>query len=371
MKADIIIIGGGLIGCAVAAELATHKLHVRLFERGQLGREASWAAAGMLAPQTEAENAGHFFELCSRSRDSYSSYVAGLRELTGLDPCYRTEGALQLALNESSAQVMEHNYNWQFSAGLPIERLKGEDVRKLAPAVSSSVTTALFFPREHQIDNRKLTECVISAGERRGVEFRAGALVTNIIIESGVVRGVIANGERHEAAKVINAAGSWASLFAAGPLRLPMLTPVRGQMLALKLPAGRLNHVLHYEDVYLVPRWDGTILVGSTTEQVGYDQRVTAAALQRLLKQAQIALPELADATFINAWAGLRPATYDGLPLLGEHKELPGLLFATGHYRNGILLAPITATLIAESVLCGHDVATLAPFTPSRFALAG
>src|SRR5262249_28004700 len=162
------------------------------------------------------------------------------------------------------------------AAGLSIERLTSEEARKLEPSLSPSVAGAMFFSFEHQVDNRKLVECVTAAAQRRGVQFQLGAQATEIIIERGAARGIIANGERFFAAKIIDAAGSWAGLLNAEGLQLPAVTPVRGQMLSLKMPAGRLNYVIHCGHNYLVPRWDGAVVVGSTTEFVGYDKRVTA-----------------------------------------------------------------------------------------------
>jgi glycine oxidase len=370
MNSDVIIIGGGLIGCATAMELAARGLSVRLLERNRLGREASWASAGMLAPQTEAESGGPFFELCSKSRDLYESFVERLREITGLDPCYRTGGSLKIALDEAAAQALESDYDWQFRTGLPIERLNNEVARKLEPALAESIESALYFPQEYQVDNRKLVGSVIAAAERCGVEFLIGATVTEILVEGRVCRGVIANGERFEAACVINAAGSWAGLLNLKGFLMPTLVPVRGQMVALKAPANCISHVIHLGHNYMVPRWDGTIVIGSTTEYVGYDKRVTASGIQNLLERAQSIAPALAEAELIETWAGLRPATSDGLPLLGSHPEIEGLIFAAGHYRNGVLLTPITATLIADSILSGRDPAALAPFKPGRLIAA-
>lgn len=370
MNADIIIIGGGVIGCAIGAELAARGLTVRLFERNQPGLEASWASAGMIAPQSEAEQDGPMFQLCQQSRDLYVDFVNKLKELTGLDPCLRTEGALEVVFDETGAQALESAHAWQFQAGLAIERLCGDDARKLEPALAPSVIAAHYFPREYQVDNRKLTEALIVAAHRRGVEIVSGAQVTEIVIEHGRVRGVVVNGERHDAEIVINAAGSWASLLNTSSYHLPVITPVRGQMVALKLPANKLNLVLHSNHHYIVPRWDGTVLAGSTMEFVGYDKSVTAEGLNLLLSRAQTVVPALAQAQFISAWAGLRPASADGLPLLGAHPEVKGLVFATGHYRNGILLTPITARLIADLITTRSDTSAFAPFSPSRFAVA-
>ncbi len=369
MNSDVIVIGGGLIGCGIAAELARRGLKVRLFERGQLIKEASWAAAGMLAPQSELKAITPLFLLCQKSLEIYQDFVNKLYDLTKIDPCYRSEGALQLAFDEPSAKALEKKLSWQLGAGLKIEKLSSNEAIKLAPGLSSDLTLAYYLPNEHQVDNRKLSHAIITLAEQSGVEFHLGAQVTEILCKRGKVIGVVANQERYYSPKVINAAGSWASLFNLPKPLLPEVSPVRGQMVTLKTLVGYLNHTLHCGHTYLVPRWDGTIVVGSTTEHVGYNKQVTVSGLQSIFSQAQRIVPKLAEATVVETWAGLRPATADLQPILGEHSLLPGLIFATGHYRNGILLAPITINLIADLVTTEQSQEILQPFSPDRFVL--
>lgn len=367
MNSDVIIIGGGVIGCAIAVELALNNIKVALFERNQLGQEASWASAGMLAPQSEAQYGDPLFHLGQASRNIYFNYSERLRAYTGIDPCYRNEGSLQLAFDEPTAQNMEEAHTWQFDAGLNITRLSTDEVRKLEPAISAEVMLAHLFADEHQIDNRKMMQMLIAALDRAGVSINLGMTVSEIIIEQGEVRGIIANGERFLAHKVIIAAGSWSGLLRAEPVQMPQTMPVKGQMLALKTAPQNLNYVLRAQHSYLVPRHDGTVIIGATSESVGYDKRVTGEGLQQLLLRAQQIAPILKQATFIEAWAGLRPGTADGLPILGEDAQLKGLIFATGHYRNGMLLTPITAQIIKELIISGKTSVDLKPFSPMRF----
>lgn len=367
MNSDVIVIGGGLIGCGIAAELASRGLKVRLFERGQLIKEASWAAAGMLAPQSELEAITPLFLLCQKSLELYQNFVAKLYNSTKIDPCYRSEGALQLAFDEQGAKALEKKLSWQTQAGLKLEKLTPTQALKLAPALSSDLALAYYLPNEHQVDNRKLSHAIATYAEQSGVIFHLGTQVTEILCKRGKVVGIVANQETYHAAKVINAAGSWASLFNLPRPLLPEVSPVRGQMIALKTLVGYLQHTLHFGHTYLVPRWDGTIVVGSTTEHVGYNKQVTVSGLQHILSQAQRVIPKLAEATVAETWSGLRPATADLQPVLGEHELLEGLIFATGHYRNGILLAPVTIDLITELVITGQSQEIMLPFSPSRF----
>ncbi|MBI4854237.1 MAG: glycine oxidase ThiO [Acidobacteria bacterium] len=368
MQSDVIVIGGGLIGCSIAIELAKKGLKVSVFERSsQLMKEASWAAAGMLAPQSELSAITPMFLLCQKSLQLYQNFVNELEETTKLDCAYRREGFLQLAFDEESAKNLDKNMAWQIQAGLRTEKLTHDDVKKLSPNISDKVSNSYYLRDEHQIDNRKLTNSILAMAEILEVRFFLGSQVTEICVEQNKILGIIANGERHFAAKVVNAAGSWASLLSLPKYFLPDVKPVRGQMLALKTDVGVLEHTLHFGTTYLVPRRDGKIVIGSTTEHVGYDKRVTAQGLEHLLSQAQKIVPKLAEACFLEAWAGFRPATLDLLPILGEHPQLPGLIFATGHYRNGILLTPVTSSLITNLIITGQESDMLTAFSPTRF----
>jgi glycine oxidase len=364
---DVIVVGGGIIGCAVAYALAKEGVSVRLIERGEPGREASRAAAGMLAPQAEVmhEPQGPFFELCRASLRLYPDFVAEIEEATGLSVEYRREGTLFLALDFAEGEILAAAYEKQKAAGLAVEDLTADEVRQREPALSHAVQMALFLPDDHQVDNRKLTDALILAAQRRGVEILTGRPVLGLVRERGRVIGVRTSHEVYAAEYVINCAGAWAATI--DPQRHPPLPvkPIRGQIVVLHARTPLLNHVVHSAHCYIVPRRDGRLLIGSTMEDVGYEKRVTADALLRLLTAARHVLPALEHCTFVEAWAGLRPETPDHLPILGEAE--PGLLLATGHFRNGILLAPITARLMAELVTSGRTSRDLTPFRPHRF----
>ncbi len=364
---DVIVVGGGIIGCAIAYALAKEGISVRLIERQEPGCEASRAAAGMLAPQSEVmhEPHGPFFELCRASLHLYPDFIAEIEEVTGLSIEYRREGALFLAFDFAEGEVLAAAYEKQKAIGLAIEDLTADEVREREPALSEAVQMALLLPEDHQVDNQKLMEALPLAAQRRGVEILTGQPVLGLMREKDRVVGVRTSHDVYTAACVINCAGAWAATV--DPHRHPPLPvkPIRGQIVVLRTRAPLLEHVVHSANCYIVPRRDGRLLVGSTMEDVGYEKRVTADALLRLLSAARQVLPAIERSTFVEAWAGFRPDTPDHLPILGEAE--PGLLIATGHFRNGILLAPITARLIAELVTSGQASRDLTPFHPHRF----
>ncbi len=368
MAPDVIIIGAGVIGLAIARALAQRRLRVAVLERGEPGREASWAAAGMLAPQGEVTAQGVFLDLGLRSRELYPGFAAALKEETGLDIEYRTEGALHLALDDEEADHLREIAAHQERAGFSAEWLDGSDVRRLEPDLTPRVRGALFVAGDHQVDNRKLVTALIRAVERAGVELRPGTPVTGLAAQGPRVIGVRTAAGRLAAGAVINAAGCWAGGFPSpdAPER-PRVRPIKGQMVACAMgPEAELRRIVATRQVYLVPRADGRLLVGATVEERGFDKRVTVAAVQGLLAAAVEALPGLVEMPLVDAWAGLRPGTSDGMPILGP-AEPEGLVLATGHHRNGILLAPITAELIAQTLTSGEVPAMLAPFAPSSF----
>ncbi|MCS6816122.1 MAG: glycine oxidase ThiO [Blastocatellia bacterium] len=368
MKAsDVIVVGGGIIGCAIAYTLAKEGLSVRLLEREEPGREASYAAAGMLAPQSEVmhEPSGPFFELCRASLQLYPDFVAEIEEVTGLPIEYRREGALFLAFDFAEGEVLAAAYERQKAIGLAVEDLTAQEVHEREPALSDAVQMALFLPDDHQVDNQQLMKALILAAQRRGVEILTGQLALGLMREGDRVVGVRTNHGAYTATWVINCAGAWAATV--DPQRHPPLPvkPIRGQIVVLHARTPLLEHVVHSAHCYIVPRRDGRLFIGSTMEDVGYEKRVTADALLRLLAAARQILPAIERCTFVEAWAGFRPDTPDHLPILGEAE--PGLLIATGHFRNGILLAPITARLIAELITSGQASRDLTPFHPHRF----
>jgi glycine oxidase len=367
---DTAIIGGGVIGCSIAWRLAQGGQRVVVIERNEIGKEASWAAGGMLAPLAEADSADEFFQLCVASRAMYADFARELREASGLDIEYRTEGTLYLALTEEDEEELEHRWQWQHAAGLNVKKLKADCVRKLEPLVNERLRWALKFPDDHQVNNRRLAEALHAAALKAGVHFlpftEARELITEAQAGQTRVRGVgTTRGEIH-AATVVLAAGAWAGLLPT--TKLPVV-PVRGQMVALEMPAPSLSHVIYSRRGYVIPRFGGYLIAGSTTENTGFDKRVTAQGLAAIIEKAVEIAPPLRTQAVTETWAGLRPHGPDDQPILGADPQMQRLIYATAHYRNGILLTPITAQAISELILQGESSTNLAPFSLTRFAL--
>ena len=370
--AAVAIIGGGVIGLAVARALALRGVRdVLLLERDGLGAEASSAAAGMLAPQAEAKRAHEFFYLTCESRDMYPAFAAALLEETGIDIELETTGTLYLAFTQHDAEELDKRYEWQKQGGLPVESLSGEAARKLEPAICEDVRAALKFPLDTQVENRRLLSALASANERLGVRMETGTAVVSLKIARGRVAGVETSRGFVAAERVVIAGGAWSSLLGASDIALPNLRikPVRGQMLCFEAKPQIARHVIYSPRGYIVPRRDGRLLAGSTTEHAGFEKHVTAAGVQSILSAALEISPRIASLPMTDSWAGLRPRAADTLPVLGPCAEIEGVFYATGHYRNGILLAPITGEVIARAIVDKIFPATLKIFSPDRFGL--
>ncbi len=376
---DVAIIGGGVIGLAVARALSLRGVaNVTVIDRGSFGAESSRAAAGMLAPQAEADAHDEFFSLCSGSRDLYPAFAAQLLEETGIDIELETAGTLYLALNETDVKAIEQRYEWQARAGLAVERLSAEFARKLEPSISSRVRLALLFSRDTQVENRRLIKALVASNQSRGVNLVDGTSVTSVKLARGRISGLQTTRGFVATERVVVAAGGWSSLLTASeqsndaPLdsALPDLgiEPVRGQMLCFYTDPAIFSHVIYSSRGYVVPRRDGRLLAGSTTEHVGFDKRTTDEGLRSIHSAASEITQRISSLTRRDAWAGLRPRAADGLPVLGAYAEIAGLFYATGHYRNGILLAPITGELIADAVIDSRGPSSLNNFSPDRFA---
>ncbi len=363
-NADVIIVGGGVIGLAIARELARRGVRdVMLVERGALGAEASWAAGGILAPQVEADRADDFFRLACASRDLYSDFACALQQETGIDVELDQAGTLYLGFTSSDEQELRHRFDWQKSAGLQIEWLSGDEARQLEPNISPHVRCALRFPNDCQVENRRLVQALVAANEKLGVRLMTKCEARSVRIEKERVVGVETNSGAIEAPVVVLAAGAWTSQIV--PVSV-QIDPVRGQMVCFD--AERVaRHVIYSARGYLVPRRDGRLLAGSTGEQVGFDKRVTDEGVQSIKSMAFEIAPCLKDLSVIDSWAGFRPHAEDNLPVLGPDEDVRGLFYATGHYRNGILLAPITAQLMAAAILDDQPTELIESFLPARF----
>ena len=366
MSTDAIVVGGGVIGCTIAWRLAQQGLKVRLFERGKVGDEASRAAAGMLSPQAESQSKGPFFDLCLKSRLMYREFADELSDVSGIDVEYNDSGTLFVVLSEEDDEETTRWAAWQTEAGLPLQHVSEDDIRRIEPAVTESATRAILLPEEHQVENRRLMDSLKIAIGLAGVELVEDAEVTSLATAQNRVTGVISAGKRFDAGSVIVAAGTWSSRLLE-PLGLNVkVIPARGQMIAVKGDGCPITRVVHSSSVYVVPRRDGRILIGATVEYTGFKKEVTVSAMNHLLKAGLELVPSLGQFAVVETWSGLRPDTIDHLPIIGP-SGIDNLILATGHFRNGILLAPVTAELVADTVVQGRVSDDLKPFGISRF----
>jgi glycine oxidase len=373
-SADVVIIGGGVIGLTIARSLALRGVsNVCLLERGQLGSEASFAAAGMLAPQAEADCRDDFFEFLCQSRDMYRNFASSLHEETGVDIELDTTGTLYLAFTEHDQVEIDLRYDWQRQAGLPIEKLNADQVRDLEACISPNVSGALLFPADIQVENRRLLSALANSIERLGVQVLTGTTAESLALKRNQIIGVETTRGFIGCPNVVVAAGPWTGFIRlhtheAQPSKpVPRIEPVRGQMVCCDARPQLTSHVIYSPRGYIVPRRDGRLLAGSTSESAGFTKQVTAGGMSSILSNAQEIAPAISTLPVTDSWAGLRPRAADGLPVLGPCDEIDGLFYATGHYRNGILLAPITGSLISEAIVTGTASRLLIPFSPNRF----
>lgn len=361
---DVVVVGGGLIGCLVARELAHDGHRVTLVERSKVGREASHDAAGMLAPLAEAEMPGPFLDLCVESRDLHATLANELFAEVGTDVWYRDDGTYLLAFDDAEAEALRARAIVHASLGLESELVPVDIARREEPALSPHVTAALSVPGDHQVDNRKLVEAAALSCYARGVKIVEHTPVRALLRDaSDRIVGVDTTAGPIDAACVVVAAGSWSSLI--GGFDVPV-EPIKGQMLMLELASPPCRRVLRSERCYVVARIDGRVLVGGTMERVGFDKSVAASAVGTLLEAGREVVPTLSSAFGGEAWAGLRPSTPDELPAIGRLDD--NLIAATGHFRNGILLAPVTARIVAGLVRGDAPHAAAALLDPRRFS---
>ncbi len=374
MYPEVLIIGGGVIGLSIAREL--HKKGVRritLVEKDVCGEEASWAAAGMLGPQAEANEGGVFFDMTVASRDLYPDFAAELLDETGIGVELDLSGTLYLAFTDEDVAEVHERFRWQRKAGLEVEHLSAEAARQAEPFISPDIRGALFFPNDWQVENRKLLKALRRYAETNGIQIIENTQVSRMIVDNGRVTGAETNDRIILADSTVLATGAWTSLIKLGDSEMPFkIEPVRGQMIAFQTTKRLFQRVVYSRRGYIVPRADGRILAGSTSENVGFDKSSTDSATSHLREMANEIAPSVAGLEIADRWAGLRPhAFFDGLPILGTLDGIDGLFVATAHYRNGILLAPLTAKLATDSLVGGKDSEYFETFGPDRFRLRG
>jgi len=367
-RADVVIIGGGVIGLTIARALSQRGIRqVMLIERGRPGSEASWAAGGILAPQVEVDHQDEFFRLACASRDLYPEFAESLKDETGVDVELDTVGTLCLGFTRQDEEELRRRHQWQTGAGLQVEWVTGDDARRLEPCVAANARCALRFPRDIQVENRRLVDALVRSNEELGVQLVINTAVTALRIKDKRVCGVETSNGFVAAPIVVVAAGAWSSLIDSPSLPPIQVEPVRGQMLCFSADPHIARHVIYSPRGYLVPRRDGRVLAGSTAERVGFDKRVTDDGVSAIRSMALEISAAIAGLPIIDSWAGFRPRAPDDLPVLGPWAEIGGLLYATGHYRNGILLAPITGLVIADAIVDETFPANLKAFSPNRF----
>lgn len=363
----MVVIGAGIVGCAVACELARRGAAVQLVDDRPAGMGATQASAGVLAPYVEARDGGPLLELAARSLDLFDTFVAAVSKTSGIAVPYRRSGLLSVALREDTARDFRRAAESLAARGVAANVLDRRAVRDAEPQLTAEARAGLLIPSYGFVAAAALTRALAVAAERSGARIVNTGRVSRISADAAGLRvetdrGVVP--ARH----VVLAAGSWAGQIEMAGVPTPVpVTPVRGQLLELSWNGPPLRRVIWGERCYLVPWDDGTLLVGATVENVGFDERTTTAGVRELIDAACELVPQGWTAALKTARAGLRPSTPDGLPVIGRSRALPGLVYATGHYRSGVQLAPLTAALVANVLFEDQGDPLLDLVRPDRF----
>jgi len=362
---DVAIAGGGLIGGTIALELALAGMRVGVFEKGEPGQEASWAGAGILSPAPENPATIAMVPLGKASMALYPDFVARVEEISDQNSGFRPRGTLQAIFSRDAARELSTAVALHHGWGLRAEAISSEDARELEPALNPDVEAAVLRPDEASVDNRALTRAVLEAARKSGAEIFSGSEVKAIWRERQCCAGLLLANEKVSAKWTVIAAGCFSANIAGVEAYAPV-RPAKGQMVSLRADQITIERVLWSDKIYLVPRNDGRILAGATVEYAGFDKTVTAGGLEKILSPAIELAPDLARARVEETWAGLRPDSPDHLPILGP-TDVNSLLIATGHFRSGILLAPITARLTREWITDQRVSVDWERFSPLRF----
>jgi glycine oxidase len=362
---DVVVVGAGLIGCGIAYELAKRGASVTVYDRAEPARAASWAGAGMLAPYSEEVVDPALLALCAASLRAYPAFVEDLRERTGVDAQLRHEGTLHVAFDDAAAGALAAQCEAFGRNGAVASVLDRDATLAREPMLGGNVRGAVYVANEAHVDNRRLGRALVAACTDAGVRFERTA---GVVLEADArrVRGIRTEHGFLAAATVVNAAGAWAGGLPGVPDAARIaVRPVAGEMLALAVPKGFTRGLVWSQHVYLVPRDDGRLLIGATSVEREFDVRVTAQGVASLLAVALRIAPVLGTFALVETWAGLRPASHDGRPYLGR-SQIEGYVVAAGHYRNGILLTPVTAQAVAALIAGERPSVDLAAFDPQR-----
>ncbi|HEV2099873.1 MAG TPA: glycine oxidase ThiO [Stellaceae bacterium] len=363
--------GAGVIGLGIAWRLVQAGCRVTIYDRGEAGRGASWAAAGMLAAAVETEpGEENLLPLALASQRLWPNFAREIEAVSGIEVGYRDQGTMVVALTRDDAQQLRFTYEFQKGLGLDLEWLSTAAARDREPHLRPGIPGAVLSARDHQVDNRLVAQALAIAAQRAGAVLHERCRVREVEIVHGHARAVVTDRGREPADMIVLAAGAWSREIAGIPaVYLPPVRPIKGQMLALRMdPASPLlRHVIWLPRGYLVPRGDGRLIIGATVEERGFDDNVTAGGLLALLEGAWRAVPAIEELPIAETWVGFRPGSRDDAPMLGP-SPIDGLVIATGHHRNGILLTPVTVQTISAYLLTGRVPESLQPFSPERFA---
>jgi glycine oxidase len=363
---DVVIVGGGVVGLAIAYALAREGLCPKVLDRRELGREASWAGAGLIPPDADGSAETPNLGLRSWSAGLYPAWSAGLLEETGIDVGYRRTGGVDVAFTDQEDQALRAAAGRWRVAGIACERLAPVDVKRIEPELNPDVTAVYFLPDRAQVRNPRLLRALIAAIDQRGGRLEPWRGVTGFEVQRGRVTTVRTTTGDLACGTLVMAAGAWS-----GPLLEPIgvcapTPPVKGQIVLLRSARPLLKRIVEHAKNYLVPRDDGRILVGATEENAGFDTRTTASGVRELLDHAVRLCPILGQAEVEAAWAGLRPGSLDARPYICRAPGLDNVIVATGHKRAGLQLAPATALLVADLVLGRPPRLDLGPFRLDR-----
>ncbi|MGQ0644399.1 MAG: glycine oxidase ThiO [Elusimicrobiota bacterium] len=364
---DVIVIGAGAAGCSVAYHLARKRLRVLVVEKDRIGGAASRGAAGMLAAQEEAAAPGPFFDACVASRDMFASLAPAVREASGIDPQWEAGGVWRVAETPEERQVLLDRKRWQEERGHSVEWWETEQVVRALKGLAAPLAGALYFPRDGQINSFQWVKGLAEAARRQGVVFEENVPHAELLREGDKIAGVSFQGQNFFSPSVVAAAGAWTPFLLPSPGFAIALEPVRGQILILDGSPALFPGPVFAEGGYFAPKADGRLLVGTTQERAGFDVRPTVEGQHKLSQWARRWCPEIGSREILGAWAGLRPAAADGLPILGPVPGREGLFLCTGHFRNGVLLSPWTGRHMADGIADGRWDPAGAAFRPERF----
>ena len=370
----ILIIGGGIIGLSIAWRLIGIGKKVIIIDKKNLGKEASWAAAGMLSGRLDLKPCEKkLLPIFEKSHLAWPKFAEELENKSGKSIGYKKEGTLRVACDLHEEKKLKNNYDFLKNNKVNITWLSGDKIRDKEPYVSNNVLSGFFSPDDHHVNNRYILDALITIlkKNKNNCIFKENTEVEKIITNKNQVIGVKTNNEIIKTKEIIVCSGAWTSKIKNIEIKEVPIRPVKGQMICLKMPKGNslLKHILWRENVYLVPRDNSDLIIGATEEEMGYDKSLTVGGIYNLLKIAREVLPAIEDLSIVESWSGLRPTSRDDAPIIGPSKKLKGLIYATGHHKNGILLAPLTSSVIKNYYLNGNIGNDFNNFEPGRFVI--